>query len=176
VKVLPVLLLTLLLNATAGAAASRDPEQYFFDQTFGDFSEELETAREQGKKGILLMFEMDECPFCHRMKTTVLNRPDIQDYFKKHFLIFSVDIEGDIEISDFQGRPTTMKDFSLKQFRVRATPVFQFIGLDGKPVKRGRYTGATKDAAEFLLLGKFIVEDAWKDTSFSRYKRQARQR
>ncbi|WP_456373079.1 thioredoxin family protein [Thiolapillus sp.] len=175
-KVLPVLLLTLLLNATAGAAASRDPEQYFFDQTFGDFSEELETAREQGKKGILLMFEMDECPFCHRMKTTVLNRPDIQDYFKKHFLIFSVDIEGDIEISDFQGRPTTMKDFSLKQFRVRATPVFQFIGLDGKPVKRGRYTGATKDAAEFLLLGKFIVEDAWKDTSFSRYKRQARQR
>jgi len=175
VKVLSALCLALVLNA-AVSAAPRDPEQYFFDQTFGDFSEELETAREQGKKGILLMFEMDECPFCHRMKSTVLNQPDIQDYFKKHFLIFSVDIEGDIEISDFQGRPTTMKDFSLKQFRVRATPVFQFIDLDGKPVKRGRYTGATKDAAEFMLLGKFIVEDAWKGTSFSRYKRQARQR
>ncbi len=174
-KVLSALCLALVLNA-AVSAAPRDPEQYFFDQTFGDFSEELETAREQGKKGILLMFEMDECPFCHRMKSTVLNQPDIQDYFKKHFLIFSVDIEGDIEISDFQGRPTTMKDFSLKQFRVRATPVFQFIDLDGKPVKRGRYTGATKDAAEFMLLGKFIVEDAWKGTSFSRYKRQARQR
>jgi thioredoxin-related protein len=156
------------------ATTPRDPEQYFFDQTFGDFSEELDNAREQGKKGILLMFEMDECPFCHRMKTSVLNQPEVQDYFRKHFLIFSVDIEGDIEIMDFQGNPMTMKDFSLKQFRVRATPVFQFIGLDGKPVKRGRYTGATKDAAEFLLLGKYIVEDAWKETSFSRYKRQAR--
>ncbi|WP_456445390.1 thioredoxin family protein [Thiolapillus sp.] len=173
-KVLSALLLAMVLG-TAVAAETRDPEQYFFDQTFGDFSEELDNAREQGKKGILLMFEMEECPFCHRMKTTVLNRPEIQDFFKKNFLIFSVDIEGDIEINDFQGRPTTMKDFSLKQFRVRATPVFQFVGLDGKPVKRGRYTGATKNAEEFMLLGKYIVEDAWKETSFSRYKRQARQ-
>ena len=172
-RVLPVLLLSLLFCAAA-YAAPRDPEQYFFDQTFGDFSEELDNAREQGKKGILLMFEMDECPFCHRMKTTVLNLPEVQDYFRKHFLIFSVDIEGDIEITDFQGNPMTMKDFALKQFRVRATPVFQFIGLDGRPVKRGRYTGATKDAAEFMLLGKYIVEGAWKETSFSRYKRQAR--
>ena len=172
-RILTVILLSLAVQA-ALAGAPRDPEQYFFDQTFGDFSEELDNAREQGKKGILLMFEMDECPFCHRMKTSVLNQPEVQDYFRKHFLIFSVDIEGDIEIMDFQGNPMTMKDFSLKQFRVRATPVFQFIGLDGKPVKRGRYTGATKDAAEFLLLGKYIVEDAWKETSFSRYKRQAR--
>ena len=172
-RVLPLLLLSFVFSAVV-FGAPRDPEQYFFDQTFGDFSEELDNAREQGKKGILLMFEMDECPFCHRMKTSVLNQPEVQDYFKKHFLIFSVDIEGDIEITDFQGNPTTMKDFALKQFRVRATPVFQFIGLDGKPVKRGRYTGATKDAEEFMLLGKYIVEGAWKKTSFSRYKRQAR--
>jgi len=175
VRLLSVLLFALVFGAGA-LASPRDPEQYFFDQTFGDFSEELENAREQGKKGILLMFEMDECPFCQRMKATVLNRPEIQDYFRKHFLVFSVDIEGDIEISDFQGNPMTMKDFALKQFRVRATPVFQFIGLDGKPVKRGRYTGATRDAEEFMLLGKYIVEDAWKETSFSRYKRQARKR
>ncbi|WP_457675050.1 thioredoxin family protein [Thiolapillus sp.] len=174
-RLLSVLLFALVFGAGA-LASPRDPEQYFFDQTFGDFSEELENAREQGKKGILLMFEMDECPFCQRMKATVLNRPEIQDYFRKHFLVFSVDIEGDIEISDFQGNPMTMKDFALKQFRVRATPVFQFIGLDGKPVKRGRYTGATRDAEEFMLLGKYIVEDAWKETSFSRYKRQARKR
>lgn len=79
------------------------------------------------------MFEMDECPFCHRMKTTVLNRPEVQDYFRKHFLIFSVDIEGDIEITDFQGKPTTMKDFAFKQYRVRATPVFQFFDLGESP-------------------------------------------
>ena len=173
------IVLVLLLGLWAGMAGSvetRDPETHFFDQTFGDFSEELENAREQGKKGILIMFEMDECPFCHRMKTRVLNRKDVQDYYREHFLVFTVDIEGDIEIVDFKGRPTTMKEFSFRQFRVRATPVFQFFDLDGNPIKRGRYTGATRDAQEFLLLGRYIVEEAWKRTSFSRYKREHRGR
>ncbi|WP_457668133.1 thioredoxin family protein [Thiolapillus sp.] len=168
--------IVLLLFAVGASARTRDPEQYFFDQSFGDFAEELQTARDQGKQGILIMFEMDECPFCHRMKTTVLNRPEVQDYFKKHFLIFSVDIEGDIEITDFKGKPTTMKDFAFKQYRVRATPVFQFFDLQGNPIKRGRYTGATKNAAEFMLLGKYIVEQKYRDTSFTKYKRQMTRR
>ena len=171
-----LLLLSLFLVGAVSAVETRDPATHFFDQTFGDFSEELENAREQGKKGILIMFEQEECPFCHRMKQTVLNRKDVQDYFRKHFLVFTVDIEGDIEITDFQGRPTTMKEFAFKQFRVRATPVFQFFDLQGNPVKRGRYTGATRNAEEFLLLGRFIVEDAWKKTNFSRYKRRHRNR
>ncbi len=171
------LLVFVLVVAFAGVSASpRDPEQYFFDQSFGDFTEELQTAREQGKKGILIMFEMEECPFCHRMKTTVLNQPEVQDYYKENFLIFSVDIEGGIEITDFKGRPTTMKDFAFKQLRVRATPVFQFFDLQGEPIKGGRYTGATKDSEEFMLLGKYIVEQEYLNTSFTRYKREAYKR
>ncbi|WP_456404935.1 thioredoxin family protein [Thiolapillus sp.] len=169
-----VLAALLLLLSVGVSASPRDPEQHFFDQSFGDFAEELQTAREQGKKGILIMFEMDECPFCHRMKTTVLNQPEVQDYYKENFLIFSVDIEGDIEITDFKGQPTTMKEFAFKQFRVRATPVFQFFDLQGNPIKRGRYTGATKNAEEFLLLGKYIVEKKYQDTSFTRFKRKLR--
>ncbi|RTZ72283.1 MAG: thioredoxin [Gammaproteobacteria bacterium] len=165
-----------LFMTAAGAVETRNPETHFFNQTFGDFSEELENAREQGKKGILIMFEMEECPFCHRMKQRVLNRKDVQDYFREHFLIFSVDIEGDIEITDFKGNPTTMKDFAFRQFRVRATPVFQFFDLEGKPIRRGRYTGATQDAEEFLLLGRYIVEEAYRKTSFTRYKRSQRKR
>ena len=76
--------------------------------------------RRCGKSGILLMFEMDECPFCHRMKTNVLNQPQVQDYFREHFLIFPVDVEGDIEVVDFAGNSAAQKDFALKQFRVRA--------------------------------------------------------
>ena len=122
VKYVSWLLLGLALISSP-LAETRDPGEYFFDQSFGDFSEELDNAREQGKQGILIMFEMDECPFCHRMKTTILNQSEVQDYFKEHFLIFSVDIKGDVEVTDFQGQAMAMKDFSFKQFRVRATPV-----------------------------------------------------
>lgn len=162
--------LLLALAAKAPAAEWLDPNTHFFDQTFGDLSEELRNARDAGKQGVMIMFEMDECPFCHRMKQTVLSRPDVQAYFKEHFLLLHIDIEGDVEITDFQGQPTTMKAFAT-QHRVRATPVFQFFDLEGQPIKRGRYTGATRDHQEFILLGRYIAEGIYAEEPFTRYKR-----
>lgn len=167
--------LALLASGVVFAAdRPRDPEQYFFNESFWDFREELQTARESGKRGILMMFEMDECPFCHRMKNTVLNQPVVQDYFREHFMIFAVDIEGDVEVVDFKGKTTTMKDLAFKQYRVRATPVFAFFDLDGDYIKRARFTGATRDKDEFMLLGRYVVDQAYKKQSFTRYKRSAR--
>jgi thioredoxin-related protein len=165
-------ILLCLCTQASWSAAPRDPGEYFFDQSLGDLAEELANAREQGKSGVLIMFEMDECPFCHRMKTTVLNQVAVQDYYKQHFLILPMDIEGDIEITDFQGNTLKQKDFAFKQFRVRATPVFAFFDLDGNPV--AKYTGATRNVEEFLLLGRFVVEKAYQKTSFTRYKRDQR--
>ena len=171
-----LLLVLALLAASTGYAAEkpRDPGQFFFNDSFWDFSEELQTARATGKKGILIMFEMDECPFCHRMKSTILNQPDVQAYFRENFLIFPVDIEGDVELTDFEGRVTTMKDFAFKQYRVRATPVFAFFDLDGNYIKRARFTGAARDKDEFMMLGRYVVDEAYKQETFTRYKRAAR--
>ncbi|MFN2308777.1 MAG: thioredoxin family protein [Gammaproteobacteria bacterium] len=166
------LLLLCLLGAGTAAAELRDAQPHFFDQTLGDFQDELETARAEGKQGILIFFEMDECPFCHRMLETVFNRPEVQAYFKTHFLIFRLDIEGDVLITDFQGRSLKEKDFAFREHRVRATPVLMFFDLHGQPVTR--YTGATADAEEFLLLGRYVVEGAHADMSFARYKRAQR--
>lgn len=168
-----LLLLCALMTGSASADVPRDPQEFFFDHTLGDFNEELATAREQGKQGIMLFFEMDECPFCHRMKETVLNQPKVQDYFKDHFLIFKVDIEGDIPITDFQGKATTEKEFAFREHRVRATPVIMFFDLDGKVVTR--YTGATADQQEFMWLGQYVVDGIYKDMPFAKYKRDQRQ-
>ena len=160
----------LLVSSLALAEEPRDPYEHFFNQTFGNFSEELARAREEGKQGILLFFEMDECPFCHRMKQTVLNQPRVQDYYREHFLSFSVDVGGDLEIIDFQGEPMSEKDFAFKQNRVRATPVFQFYNLEGEPV--ARFTGATSGVEEFLWLGEYVAEGRYQELPFTRYKRE----
>lgn len=169
------LALMVLLGLPAGAAnatETRDPYAHFFQDTFGDFSEELELAREEGKQGVLIFFEMDECPFCHRMKQTVLNQPEVQTYFREHFRIFSVDIEGDIEIVDFDGASKTQKDWAFKDNSVRATPVFAFFDLEGQRV--ARYTGATSGPEEFLWLGQFVAEAHYKETNFTKFKREKR--
>jgi len=160
----------LAMSLPANAAGPRDPGKYFFNQSLGDFQDELAAAKAQGKDGILLFFEQAECPFCHRMKQTVLNQPEVQKYYRKHFLCFPVDIEGDVEITDFKGRTMSEKDFAFKENRVRATPVFQFYNLQGKPV--ARYTGATSGVREFMLLGKYVTDGVYKKMPFIRYKRQ----
>lgn len=166
-----ILCLTLLSSMTF-AEGARDPYQYFFNETFGDFTEELANARAQGKQGIMIFFEMDECPFCHYMKKNVLNQPEVQSYFREHFLLFPVDIEGDVEITDFAGEQMPQKDFAFKKNRVRATPVIAFYDLDGKPIHR--HTGKTAGVEEFMLMGKFVAEGHYRDTSFTKYKREQR--
>jgi thioredoxin-related protein len=164
--------LMLCLFAATGWAETRDVQQHFFNQHLGDLKAELETAKQEGKQGILLMFEMDDCPFCHRMKQTILNQSEVQDYYRKHFLIFSVDTEGANALVEFSGKESTEKKFALDH-RVRATPVFLFFDLAGQPLTR--FTGAAKDKKEFMALGRYVVEGAYKDMPFAKYKQRAAQ-
>jgi thioredoxin-related protein len=169
----------LFILTSIQASTPRDPYQYFFEQNLGDLTEELETARDSGKKGLFLFFEMDECPFCHRMKQTVLNQPEIQDFFKENFHSLSIDIEGDVEIVDFKGNEMPQKDFASEN-RVRATPVMAFYDLEGNQVVR--FTGATSGKQEFLWLAEYYLEGVYKikdkngrPIRFSRYKRLKKQ-
>ncbi len=163
------LILVLSLLAFPSAAQTRDAGQHFFQPFLGDLAEDLVMARDEGRKGILLMFEMEECPWCHRMKQTILNQVEVQDYFRQHFLIYSIDVKGDAPLTDFSGKETTQKAFALEQ-RARATPVFIFYDLQGVPVTR--FTGPTQTPAEFLLLGRFVVDGEYKKQPFNIFKRQ----
>jgi thioredoxin-related protein len=82
-----------------------------------------------------------------------------------------VDVKGGTDLVDFQGNNTTEKAFALTH-RARATPTFLFFDLDGQPVTR--FTGATQTPEEFLLLGRYVVEGAYKNHPFNVYKKAAR--
>jgi thioredoxin-related protein len=163
------LILAFALLVSSAWAETRDPGTYFFNSKLGDFQAELATARQDGKTAVMLFFEMDDCPFCARMKAAILNQSDVQDYYRKHFLIFPLDTKGDVPMTDFNGRETREKDFAFEN-RVRATPVIAFFDLDGKLIVR--HTGPTKDKDEFLLLGRYVVEGAYRQMPFVRYKQQ----
>ena len=163
--------LVMLWAVTAQAAPqTRDPMTHFFHQGFGDLPDELATARTEGKLGLLVMFDNAECPWCQKMKATVFNQVRVQDYYRKYFRIVAIDTEGDAPMVDFSGKEMAQKDFAFKHNRVRATPVFIFFDLDGK--KLVRYTGATRNAEEFLWLGEFVVEGHYRSKRFTAFKRE----
>lgn len=144
-------------------------EDNFFDETFGNLQEELETAVDDGKKGVFIFFHMEECPFCDRMKKTILSQPEVINYYKEHFLTYQIDIEGSNEMVDFDGTEGTAQSISEKKYRVRATPVMMIFDTAGKPILK--YTGPTRTQEEFMLLGKYVVDGSYQTTSFTRYKR-----
>ena len=161
-----VLAFATLLSSQAWSAES------FFEETFGNFQEELETAADSDKKGIFLFFHMDDCPFCDRMKATIMTEPDVISLYKENFLTFQVDIEGSNEVTDFDGTVSTSQVMSEKKYRVRATPVMMIFDLQGQPVLK--YTGPTRTKEEFKLLANFVIEGVYKEMTFTKYKRQQR--
>ena len=167
--VLTLPLILALWMPAASAETILPLEMSIFDETFGDMQEELAMVTEEDKKALLIMFETADCPWCMRMKQTVLNRQRVQDYYKAHFRIITIDAGGGAPIVDFAGNDTNETQFSMKLLRVRATPVFAFYDSDGNLLTK--YTGTTKNADDFLLLGEYVVDDHYKQGKFSKFRR-----
>lgn len=158
----------LAIAIPVSAAETRDADQHFFNLNTGDLKAEARDAKQAGKKAILFMFEQDGCPGCLYMKTRVLNRPDVQAFYRKQFLNFTVNIFGAVPIKDFAGRDHTEKSYA-QAVRVTSTPTFMFYDLEG--VEIVRIVGPVKDPAEFLLLGEFVSSGAYRSSKFAEYKK-----
>jgi thioredoxin-related protein len=151
-------LLFLFLAAWLAGAMAANADK-FFDPGLGDFPDELKAARQAGKQGVLLMFEMEGCPYCRRMREQILSREDVQSYFHQHFATFTVDTLGSQPVTDFWGGQTTESAFA-RALKIRGTPTFIVFGIDGSELLR--LNGAARDADEFMQFGRYIVSGQYK--------------
>lgn len=163
-----VVLLTLLLAPVvfAGQETTRDPDEYFFTQTFGDLPEEMEAARKGGKLGMLLFFYADACSYCQYMLRKVLSQERVQDWYRERFVNIAIDIHGDVEVRDFDGITLPSKVFAEHR-RVYMTPVVSILDLDGAEIYR--HLGMIRTPEEFLLLGEYIEGGHYFDTEFREF-------
>jgi len=167
------LLLAILVLSTGAAGAveqeTRDAREYFFTQTFGDLPEEMQTARDDGKLGMLLFFEAESCPYCQHMVHKVFSQKEAQEWFGERFVSIAVDIHGDVELTDFDGITLPSKVFSDHR-RVFLTPVIAFVDLDGNEVYR--HLGMIRTAEDLLVLGEYIEGEHHYGVEFSTYSRK----
>jgi thioredoxin-related protein len=173
-KYLSAFLLCAAVMATPTAGAeTRDPYTYFFDLTSGDLKSDLADAKSAGRKALFVMFEQEGCPGCALMKEQVLNRPEVQKFYRDNFVNLSIDIYGSVPVTDFAGRTATEKGYALAS-RVRGTPTLVFYDLAGNEVVR--LLGAVKDSEEFMLLGEFVASGAYKSRKFAEYKQESQRK
>jgi thioredoxin-related protein len=159
----------LLLAAVLAAAAQTASASWenFFTPGLGDFRAEAAEARAQGKRGILLLYQQDPCPYCERMKANVLARPDIQAWYGRHFAAYSIDVRGSVEMIDFAGRRTTEGRYA-REALVRGAPTLDFYDLDG--LLLARVPGEIPDWQTFLALGEWVASGEHTRQTFDQYR------
>lgn len=171
-RLLRMVMIAVLAAFLPGSASAEraDPESFYQVAAFGDFQTNLQQALGDGKKGILVYFFQDQCPFCHKMEQEVFTKPIVHEFFHKYFDVYKVNIKGNKDFVDVDGDSVSQVKFAV-QNRARATPTLIIFGEGGKELVRF-VTNPTLE--EMLALGKFVVDGAYKqDQDFFNYKETA---
>jgi thioredoxin-related protein len=137
----------------------------WFKLSFLDLAVDLEEARENGKKGLVLYFGQRRCAYCRQLMEVDFGDPDIAAYTRKHFDVVAIDIFGERIVTDFQGRRLTEREYSVRE-KNQFTPTLVFYDLEGKVALKlpGFYP-----PYQFRAALEFVVGGHYKQESFRDY-------
>lgn len=143
-------ILTIVFAINVQAAEIGDDglhKQDWFTITFRDIAEDIETAKEEGKR-LALIFEQRGCIYCKEVHEKILTNPEVKQYLEENFMIVQYNIYGDEEVIDLDGEELTEKSISSK-WGFLFTPTIMFLPEE---VPEGKNA---KEAAVAIMPGSF---------------------
>lgn len=102
--------------------------QSWFNQSFLNLRDDFEEARAEGKR-FAVIFEQRGCGYCLRMHKEVLAKKYINDYVRENFRIVQINLWGEREVTDFDGKVMSEKELA-QRWRVIFTPWIVFFKDD----------------------------------------------
>lgn len=138
-----ILALAMLLLAASAVAKDFDDSniahigypEWFVDNPFLDLQEGLETARAEGKAGLMVLYTTEGCSYCNQFIQVSLGDEHIADQVQKNFHSIGLEIFDDAEMTAPNG-----DSMSVKQFADTAgagfAPTLLFFDDSGKLVFR----------------------------------------
>jgi len=100
-------------------------KQNWFTVSFKDIVEDINDARDQNKR-LILLFEQRGCIYCTKLHETLLSDPEIQTYMKQHYSVVQYNLFGDEEVTDVNGDELTEKS-AAEKWSVLYTPMMLFM-------------------------------------------------
>lgn len=155
--------------------------QSWFNQTFLDLREDHAEAKASGRR-LAVIFEQRGCIYCTKMHTDVLSKRYINDYVAQNFRIAQLNLWGDREVTDFDGKKMPEKKLA-ERWAVLFTPSIVFIkddlaGLDGKwglpmeiaRMQLGIMEGTFYDMFTWIGTGAYATEPNFQRFHIERFK------
>lgn len=172
-------LLAGLMPALAAGKLGEDGlyHQDWFVDSFLDLAEDIATATAKGKR-LAVLWGLKGCPACKQMHEQHFSDAGIVEPIRARFDIVHLNILGDKEVTDFDGKKRGEKAFAA-HYAIRTTPAIQFFpataaGLGAKdPLKRevARMPGLLEPKA-FAAMFRFVAEEAYVRESFAEWQKK----
>ncbi len=154
-------------------------KQPWFLESFLDLPDDLETARKEGKR-FVIMWELRGCPYCKETHFVNFAQPRIANYVKSNFEVLQLNIIGSRKVTDFDGTELSEKELAAK-YGVRFTPTFQFFAENASTLKNlppekrevARSPGYMLPD-DFLAIFRYVREKVYESKSFRDYLKTLR--
>lgn len=107
----------------------------WFKLSFLDIREDVTEAEKNGKKGLILYFGMEKCPYCKALLEVNFAKKDVAEYTQKNFDVVALDVKGNRTVTTLDGKQISEKMYSIQK-NANFTPTLVFLDKDGKEVHR----------------------------------------
>jgi len=131
-----------------------------------------EVAQQAGAshRDILLFFETEHCPFCARMRKSVLIDQAVINKLQASFIALPLDIESDQMMRDEAGEPISVRQYAQRYKRIVLTPTMVFVDANFNLLHR--HSGLIATNEEFKKLLEFVSSRAYDSYSWKHFKQQ----
>ncbi|MCK7574923.1 MAG: thioredoxin fold domain-containing protein [Chromatiales bacterium] len=146
--------------ASSAIPVAQDP----FFPAGEDLAEALAQATREGRSGVAVLFEMNDCGQCARLRAGPLSDPRVRDVYRRHFVTLGLHADTPQPLRAFDRAETTSADFALGQ-RVVALPTVVLYDLNGLPV--ARRSGGKTDADTLIRLARYVTEKGYESAPFA---------
>jgi thioredoxin-related protein len=133
-----------LLSLSLPLQAKKDFDDYafghigypeWFKETFYDLDEDLAEARDDGKKGMMILFTTEGCSYCARFIDVSLGDAELAARVQEDFVAVGMEIFDDAMMTTPDGETMPIKAFA-KSRGAEFAPTLLFFDTDGKRVLR----------------------------------------
>jgi thioredoxin-related protein len=146
----------------------------WFLTSFLDLRDDLAEAAKEGKR-FAILWEQRGCPYCIELHRTDFADPRTSAYIKANFVVVELDLLGDRDVTDFDGKVLSEKLLARK-WAIRGTPSIQFFpatpvevaGRSGGVVEIARMPGYYPPET-FIAMFRFVRENRTRGEDFRRY-------
>lgn len=184
-KKLRYLILALLLPQSISQAVDiREGDELFVDDapleqrveyppwfrlSFLNMQDELHEVTAFNKRGLIVYFGQEYCPYCKALLETNFGSRDIEQYTRNNFDVLAIDIHGQKRVTDLQGKEMSEKAFADRE-KVNLTPTLVFYDRDGIEALRlqGYYP-----PYKFRAALEFVADGHYRDEPFRDYLQRA---